>query len=525
MPEREDTLLADAARQLSLRNYREAHAACMEALRLNPQNAQAFYLLGVLTADHANHTKAIELFDRALAFSPGDATYLAERARSRVALFDREGALDDARAAAAGAKLPARTLDTIGVVHSRLGLHADATPFFQCAVEKEPGNPSFLYNLGSALQFEGRFSDAEIAFRKALAIEPANARAWSSLTLMQRQTKDRNDVAALEALFPTLTEADDRLHIGHALAKANEDLGDADATMQWLGAAKALKRRSASYDAREIEDLFSAAAETLKSFATPSAHTAAYAPIFVVGLPRTGTTLVDRILSSHDQVTSAGELSDFALETKRAARTPSPFVLDAETLRAASGIDLAAVGKSYLARARRVVGDALRFVDKMPLNFFYAALILRALPNARIICLRRNPADSVLSNYRQLFATSFTYYAYAYDLAWTADYYARFDQFVAACRDHLPADRFTEVSYEDLVSDLEPHARRLVAFCGLDWQERCMAFHKNTAPVATASSSQVRQPLYSTSMNRWRRYRESLKPALDVLTARGIAFE
>jgi hypothetical protein len=178
-----------------------------------------------------------------------------------------------------------------------------------------------------------------------------------------------------------------------------------------------------------------------------------------------------------------------------------------------------------LARASHVVGAAPRFVDKMPLNFFYAALILRALPNARIICLRRNPADSILSNYRQLFATSFTYYAYAYDLEWTAAFYARFDALIAACREHLPADRFTEVAYEDLVSNLQNEARRLVAFCDLDWQEQCLAFHENAAPVATASSSQVRQPLYSTSMNRWQRYRESLQPALDVLTARGVPFE
>lgn len=525
MPEREDEILEDAARHLSQRNYREAHAACMEALRLDPQSAQAFYLLGVLTTDHANHVKAIELFDRALALAPGNAIYLAERGRSRVALFDREGALDDARAAATGERLSARTLDTIGVVHSRLGLHVDATPFFQRAVDKEPGNPSFLYNLGSALQFEGRFGAAEIAFRKALAIEPGNVRAWSSLVLMQRQTKERNDLATLEALFPTLTEADGRLHIGHALAKASEDLGEADAAMKWLGAAKALKRKSASYDASEIDDLFAAATETVRSFASAALSTATEAPIFVVGLPRTGTTLVDRILSSHDQVVSAGELSDFALETKRTTRTSSPFVLDAETLRAAEESDLANVGKSYLTRAHRVVDDAPRFVDKMPLNFFYAALILRALPNARIICLRRNPADSVLSNYRQLFATSFTYYAYAYDLEWAADYYARFDRLVAACREHLPADRFTEVAYEDLVSDLEPEARRLLTFCGLDWQEQCLAFHENAAPVATASSSQVRQPLYATSMNRWRRYRDSLQPALNVLAARGIRFE
>ncbi len=524
MPMDEATRLEDAANNLTQRNYRAAHAACMEALRINPQSAQAFYLLGVLTADHTNHAKAIELFDRSLALAPDNPIYLAERARSRVALFDRERALEDARAAAGMTQLSARTLDTIGVVHSRLGLHADATPFFRRAVEKEPDNPSFLYNLGSALQFEGSFDEAEIAFRRALAIEPGNVRAWSSLVTMRRQTKERNDVAVLEALFPKLSQADDRLHIGHALAKASEDLGDADAAMQWLGEAKALKREATPYDLVEIADLFAAAAETVRSFRR-AASGSSDAPIFIVGLPRTGTTLVDRILSSHSQVSSAGELSDFALQTKRATHTPSPFVLDAETLRAAGEINLAGVGESYIIRAQRVVGNVQHFIDKMPLNFFYAALILRALPNARIICLRRNPADTVLSNYRQLFATAFTYYRYAYDLTWTADYYARFDELMAVCREHLPSDRFTEVAYEDLVTNIESEARRLVAFCGLDWQEQCLAFHENAAPVATASSSQVRQPLYATSMHRWRRYRESLQPALEVLSARGIRYE
>lgn len=525
MSNTEARFLENAARLLSQRNYREAHAACMEALRLNPQSAQALYLLGVLTADHTNHAKAIELFDRALALSPDNAVYLAERARSRVALFDREGALADARSAARGTHSSARTLDTIGVVQSRLGLHADATVFFQRAVEDEPDNPSFLYNLGSALQFVGDFNGAETAFRKVLAIEPGHVRAWSSLVIMQRQTKERNDIAALEALFPKLTDADDMLHIGHALAKASEDFGDADRAMKWLGEAKAPKRKTVAYDTCETADLFAAAADTVKSFTGPSTRATSDAPIFVVGLPRTGTTLVDRILSSHDQIVSAGELSDFALEVKRATRTSSPLVLDAETLRAAIDVDLTAIGQSYLQRAHRVVGAAPCFIDKMPLNFFYAALILRALPNARIICLRRNPADTVLSNYRQLFATSFAYYSYAHDLEWTADYYARFDELMAVCSSHLPPDRFIEVAYEDLVTNLETAARRLVAFCDLDWQEQCLAFHKNAAPVATASSTQVRQPLYSTSMNRWRRYRDNLLPALDVLTARGIRFD
>jgi tetratricopeptide (TPR) repeat protein len=517
-------LMDTAAEHLAHRRYREAHGECMEVLRADPLNAHAYYLLGALAADHANHRKACELYDRALSLSPRRAAYLADRARSHVALFDREKALEDARAAAEGEQLSARMIDTIGVVHSRLGLHADATPFFQQAVEREPNNASFLYNLGSALQFIGDFPGAESAFRRAIAVEPENARAWSSLVLMQKQTPEKNDIEPLASLFPRLSEADDKLHIGHALAKASEDTGDAPAAMRWLRLAKSMKRDAASYDTAEIARMFAAAAESPNATGKAGVDTAAK-PIFVVGLPRTGTTLVDRILSSHSDVVSAGELSDFALETKRATGTPSPFVLDTETLRAAVGIDLGAVGQRYLERARRVVGDARRFVDKMPLNFFYASLILRALPGARIVCLRRNPADTILSNYRQLFATSFSYYGYAYDLAWTADYYARFDALVAHFREALPGDRFTEVSYEDLVFDVEGEARRLIAFAGLEWQERCLAFHENTAPVATASASQVRRPLYATSVHRWKRYRDSLQPALDVLRERGIPFE
>ncbi len=517
-----DHQLREAAEHLAQRRYPQAHAACMDVLRSDPENAQAFYLLGVLTADHANHRKAVELFDRALALSTANPRYLAERARSRVALFDRDGAIEDAQAAADAPNLSPRTMDTIGVVYSRLGLHADAAPLFQRAVDAAPTNAAYLYNLAAALQFMGNFAAAETAFRGAIAAEPGHVRAWSSLILMQRQTTDQNDIPTLESLFATLATADDRLHIGHALAKSYEDLGQNEQAMHWLDQAKTLKRQSAPYDATETEALFAAAARTRS---TPPSTNDDAAPIFIVGLPRTGTTLLDRILSSHSDVASAGELSDFALELKRAAGTPSPYVLDSETLAAAANLDLGAIGGRYVARARRVVNDAPRFVDKMPLNFFYLPLILRALPNARIICVRRNPADTVLSNYRQLFATSFGYYGYAHDLSWTAHYYAQFDRLMAHFRSSLPADRFTEVHYENLVNDIEGEARRLIGFCGLDWQEQCLSFHENAAPVATASASQVRRPLYATSINRWKRHREAMQPALDVLAANGIAFE
>jgi len=170
---------------------------------------------------------------------------------------------------------------------------------------------------------------------------------------------------------------------------------------------------------------------------------------------------------------------------------------------------------------RTSLGLEGRFTDKMPLNILLAPVILAALPEARVICLRRHPADTVLSNYRQMFATSFSYYNYAYTLEDTARYFVQFDAVVRRFEDTLPADRFTVVHYERIVTDLEAEARRLLDFCDLPFEAQCLAFHENTAPVATASSAQVREPLYTGALARWRRYEAGLAPALDILETAG----
>ena len=206
---------------------------------------------------------------------------------------------------------------------------------------------------------------------------------------------------------------------------------------------------------------------------------------------------------------------------KRASGTPSNHVLDAETLEAGGRCDLAALGSAYVESTRPRTGHTPRFIDKMPLNFFYAPLIHSALPHAKIICLRRNPLDTCLSNYRQLFATNFSYYNYAYDLLETGRYYAAFDALTAHWRAGLPQN-YLEVRYEDVVDHTEQEARRLVEFCELPWDARCLAFQDNTAPVATASSVQVRQPIYRTSVERWRHYERELAPLRALLVDAGV---
>jgi hypothetical protein len=237
-------------------------------------------------------------------------------------------------------------------------------------------------------------------------------------------------------------------------------------------------------------------------------------------MPRTGTTLVERILSNHPAVFAAGELMNFGLELKRLAATRSNRVLDPETLAAASHVDPQALGEAYVASTRPRTGHRPHFIDKMPLNFFYAPLIHRALPNAKIICLRRNALDSCLSNYRQLLTTAFSYYDYSYDLLDTGRYYLLFDDLARHWRATI-ATNYTEVHYEDVVEHTEREARRLVEFCGLPWDPACLEFERNSAPVATPSAVQVRQPIYRTAVERWRKYETELAPLRKLLSNAG----
>jgi tetratricopeptide (TPR) repeat protein len=514
-------LLASAGAHVAAGRYKEAHAACMEALRLSPESGEAFLLLGVIAGDHSNHAKAIELLDRAIALSPPRIRPLAMafKARNLTTLNRRAEALEIAEAAAALDPRDAQTLDMLGVVFTRAGLHERAAPFYERASSVQ-GTPGQFYNFGAALQFLGRFDEAKAAYRKCIAKAPHHAQAWSSLTQISRATRENNDIPALEAAFEARADQpEDALNLGHALAKSFEDMGDPVSAMTWLERGKAKRRMAQPYRAGFDTELFEAAKRSAPLL--PAAGYRDAAPIFIVGMPRTGTTLVDRILSSHTEVASAGELSDFTLVMKRMAKTPSPYVLDAETLDVAAGLDAAEIGEAYVERVRATLNLTGRFVDKMPLNVFVASHILRALPEARVICMRRHPADTVLANYRQLFSTQFSYYAYAFSLEDTARYFVQFDRMVRHFEATLPADRFRAVSYEGLVTGFEPGVRSLLDFCGLSFEQACLDFHENAGPVATASAAQVRQPLYTSALARWKRYRPALDPAIRILVEAG----
>ncbi len=480
----------------------------------------------MIAGEHGNIARAAQLVAQATGLDPRRAAWHAQLGRLRLAQHDPQAALVAARCGVALQPDDAPTLDTLGVVLSRAGAHDEAVAPFRQAVARDPRTPVYWYNLGAAEQFVGRLAEAAAAYRQALLLDPGFFKALSALSEMDTVALVAEESLAIEAALARddLTP-DDELRLCHALARLHERARRPAAAM--LALARGKRRKRASLDRRPDEDgaLFEAVVRTCTAgFCQAGGGFDSAEPLFIVGMPRSGTTLVERIVSSHPDVTSAGELMNFSLVVKRAAATPSNRVLDTTTIEAAAGLDFAEVGRAYLESTRPQTGGTRHFIDKMPLNFLYAGLIHRALPRARIVCVKRGAADTCLSNYRQLFATGFSYYDYAYDLVDTARYVAGFERLTQHWSRVL-GDAWLEVRYEDVVADLEGQARRLLAFCGLSWDAACVDFQHNASPVATASSVQVRSPLYATSIGRWQQYRPQLDPALTLLAEHGIPLE
>lgn len=517
-----DLTVNHGLRRLAKAKYKDVHTECIAAINTDVKNPIPYFLLGVIAFDHKNFSKALELFAKAESFDRTEPYYPAYHAMTFSTLRQSNQAREKADEAVKIMGEDAHLRDMLGVIYSRCGFHAAAVEQFKQAVKINHEEPNYFFNLAASQQFLGDFEQAEIAYRTVLSLNPGHHRAWSSLISLRKQTPQTQKLNVLTGLFESANVSTDaKLHFGHAIAKTLEDLGRFEDSLDWLLKAKADKRAEFPFDRESASALFSAAKATSLNQDTAVPRHQDTVPIFVVGLPRTGTTLVDRILSSHSQVKSAGELNAFAEQIKILTNTPTPFVLDAETLKAATRVTLKNVAENYLKQTASLAAGAPHMVDKMPLNFFYAGLMLSAFPKVKIIALRRGAMDSCVSNFRQLFSTQFSYYNYTFDLDDTAYFYGLFDDLMAHWREVLPANRFMEVHYEDIVQNQEIETRRLLSFCDLDWEDACLRFHENAAAVSTASSVQVRQPLYSGSIGRWKKYGTKLDGLQTALGSLG----
>ena len=477
--------------------------------------------MGMAEAESGRISRALPLVHRALTQEP-TVQRLAQYARLLSLGRHDADAGRIARAALTMGPADAHSLDTIGCVLARLGDHEGSVAPFEAAVAMDPENVGYRYNLAAACSFTGRVPQAREHYEALLAREPGHARAHYALATMRRCDAADNHVDRLHKVLSQTTDGLDVLRIRYALAKELEDLGRHAEAFEQLAVANSERKRALGYDFRTDAALFDAIEDCFAEGALDGPGHDDPAPIFVVGMPRTGTTLVDRILSSHPEVSSAGELQAMPLAVKEAAGTRSRVVVDAETIRASVRAEARALGERYMERAgpHRPAGR-LHFIDKLPANMLYVGHIAQALPRARIVCLRRDPMDTVWSNFKNLFAPGSAYYFYSHDFMDIARYYARFDRLMALWQRRFPG-RVLELKYEALVADQEGETRRLLAHCGLSWDAATLAFHQNRAAVATPSAAQVRRPINADAVGRWRVHAEALEPVRQFFIEQGI---
>ncbi|WP_109127096.1 sulfotransferase [Dyella sp. C11] len=492
-------------------------------LRGLSENAGLHYVLGIASLELGQLQAAARHMGYAAALEPASSLYASQFARILSACNLTAEALAEADRALALAPSDAMQLDTLGVIYTLANAHQKACVAFERATALAPDSAHHHYNLASSLIATGRLDDAERELETCIALQPNAWRAHFTLAHARRQTPERHHRERLEHLLPA-TGGDDQAHmyVHLALAKECEDLGDYAAAFDHLTKGKAAGGKGRGYRRENDQALFDALTKAFPE--TPTVHRGhdSAEPIFIIGMPRSGTTLVERIVSSHPDVQTAGELQNFGLVLKRLSGSRTPALLDEDTITRALQADPALVGRNYIASTRPGTGTRPRFIDKLPHNFLYAGFIARALPNAKILCLRRDPMDVCLSNFRQLFSLTSPYYDYAFDLHDTGYYYAQFDRLMSHWQRVLPG-RILEVDYETLVDEQEAQSRRIIDFCGLAWNDACLDFHENRSPVSTASAVQVREPMNRRSLQRWKRYGAPMERLHALLESEGVA--
>ena len=508
---------------LSAGRLDEATECCKRLLGAKPDLVEAHFLVGLICLELKQNWTAVSAFGSVTKLKEDHGAAWANLAR----LFMIAGQPGRADAALENAVKhndgnPV-VLDLIGAVYGLLGDQREASKWIAKAVKKQPNKLGFLVNEANNHMFLGRLDEAETVLRKILKSQPGHPQANWLLSNVRKAT-DREHVEVLEGL----AEQEDRnpralAFLNYGLGKELEDLEDWDGAFKAFASGAKARRSTIEFDEKSEIAMYKAFADTFTNewMSKSAAGHDDPSPIFVVGQPRTGTTLVERIITSHSQVHSAGELKQFSHCIRRLSDYREPTRFSAKLPAMAANVDCEKLGKAYMATTATMRGSLPRFVDKLPPNYLYVPLILQALPNAKIIHLTRNPMDACFASFKQLFADA---YPHSYDQAEMARHHARYYHLMALWRERF-AGRFFDIAYENTARDLEPNARALIEFLELPWEDACLDFHKQDTAVTTASAVQVREPAHTRSIGRWRRYEDQLGLMRTTLQEQGVPLD
>ena len=482
--------LGNVLRELG--RFKESISAYRRALEFQPDYASALYNLAGTLVILGEHSQAVEVYRQLLRLEPGDP----------------------------------EAWDALGSSLLESGQEAESKKALEQALLLKPNDAELLNKLGVAHQYEGDLESAGRLYRASIEADPGLARAYDNLVRSRPMTNaDRVLADAIEGIAKTASRDDESRLVAHfALGKLYDDCADYDRAFDHYTAGNALKRRTAQFDAadhrawvdRVVEayddNFFRAHADE----GDPSTR-----PVFVIGMIRSGTSLVEQILASHSRVYGAGELLEITRLVGELPESLGTSLGYPECIRQLGAEQIQATASKYLQSLADRDDQALRVVDKLPTNFLYLGFIAALLPNARVIHCRRQPLDVCLSIFFQRFAQG---HFYAYDFDDIANYYGEYERLMSHWKKVIPVN-ILEVQYEHILGDLEAEGRRMLEYCDLDWEAACLAFHRSTRPVRTASSWQVRQPLYQTAKARWKKFEPHLDKLKKSLSDRGIHWD
>ena len=416
--------------------------------------------------------------------------------------------------------------DAIGTIYSICDEPVMAAKFHSRSVRAKPDNPAYISNLALVQRMIGELDESEQNFDKAIEINPHDYRAYYARSDLKKWSTTNNHIGQIEKLLKNgIKDWRGEVSVHFALAKEYEDIADYDNAFINIKSACDIQRRHTRYsvggDITTMRHII--AIHTAEAISAMGAGYGTDEPVFIIGLPRTGTTLVDRIISSHSSVYSAGELNNFTVQLVNLVQgsNSKQNIPKLRMVEKALEINPQILGRTYLESTRPKTGHTPRFIDKFPFNYLNCGIIHAALPDAKIVLLERHPMDACFAMYRMMFMGI---YPFSYDLDELGKYYIAY----RALADHWQqalAGSIHVVHYEALVQDTENEIRKLLDYCNLDWEDTCLNFHENKAASTTASAVQVRQPMYSSSIGKWKLYDKQLEPLAELFQQHGIMSE
>lgn len=513
----------DLARHAAARHdWREASRLCIEVLRQDAKQADAHLILGCAAGDAGAAATALRAFRAALALAPGRSDIRIQLARCLAQSGDHAAAEKEADICASMIDDDAGQLDLLATIYSHLGNQEKAAPFAQRAVEMSPGSTTLLSNAAAIMIFLGRKAEAEKYLLRALQQAPQHFRSHWQLAQVRRavDTVHCEEMQAQTAQYKENPKALAYLH--YAMGKESEDLGLWQQAWHHYASGAKYRRQEIHYGSAEEQRLFDTLREVFNAdwfrSGPARADTQEEAPIFIVSLPRAGSTLVERIVASHSQVQSLGELPHWPLAVKKQTGVGGVALYSPEIAATAAMIDPRATARDYCMAISHRRDQRPFFTDKLPGNFLYLPLLARAFPRARFVHVTRHPMDAGFAMYKQLFADA---YPWSYDLEELGQYYVHYHRLMQQWHGLLQ-ERMVSVNYDALVAAPEVETRALLDGLQLPFEDACLQPHRTQTPTATASAAQVREPIHRRSSGRWQQFAAQMQPYRAVLESAGI---